>query len=117
MDHSFGERLRAIRKDKNLSQQQLALMAGLHSTYISKIESGLMRPPAARTILRLCNILKTDPEEFFLLAHKVPADFNQAMSSNPAVLEFVRRAQSMELTENEWQTMTEELAHLREHHI
>ncbi len=76
-----------------------------------------MRPPAASTILKLCNILETDPEELLVLAHKVPDDFGKAMSSNRAVLEFVHRAQSMELTENEWQTMTKELANLRERRI
>jgi transcriptional regulator with XRE-family HTH domain len=113
MGQAFGERLRAIRKKRNLSQQKLASMAGLHFTYISKIERGLSSPPAASTILKLCNILETSPEELLVLAHKVPVDFGKTMSSNRAALEFVRRAQSMGLKESEWQALTRELARLR----
>lgn len=36
----FGQRLRAIRKSKNLSQEDLAAKAGLHRTYIGSIERG-----------------------------------------------------------------------------
>lgn len=34
----FGERVRKIRKDKGLSQEQLAFKANLHRTYIGMIE-------------------------------------------------------------------------------
>ena len=36
----FGERLRQLRKQKDLSQEQLAAKADLHRTYISDIERG-----------------------------------------------------------------------------
>ena len=36
----LGERIRAIRKSKDLSQEQLAELAGLHPTYISDVERG-----------------------------------------------------------------------------
>lgn len=34
----FGDRVRTIRKDKNLSQEELAEKANLHRTYIGMIE-------------------------------------------------------------------------------
>ena len=34
----FGEKVRNIRKEKGLSQEQLAFKAGLHRTYIGMIE-------------------------------------------------------------------------------
>ncbi|MFK7979825.1 MAG: helix-turn-helix domain-containing protein [Saprospiraceae bacterium] len=34
----FGERVRKSRKDRGLSQEQLAFKAGLHRTYIGVIE-------------------------------------------------------------------------------
>jgi transcriptional regulator with XRE-family HTH domain len=34
----FGERVRDLRKSKNLSQEELADKAGLHRTYIGMIE-------------------------------------------------------------------------------
>lgn len=36
----FGEKLRSIRKKKELSQEELSFRAGLHRTYISDIERG-----------------------------------------------------------------------------
>lgn len=35
---TFGERVRKFRKDKGLSQEQLAFKANLHRTYIGMIE-------------------------------------------------------------------------------
>jgi len=36
----FGQKLREIRKQKKLSQEELSFKAGLHRTYISDIERG-----------------------------------------------------------------------------
>lgn len=36
----FGDKLRELRKQKGLSQEDLALKSGLHRTYISDIERG-----------------------------------------------------------------------------
>ncbi len=113
MGQTFGESLRAIRKQKGLSQLQLATKAGLHFTYISKIEKNLVPPPAANTIVKLCSILEIPPEQLLVLARKTPAEFVKAISSSRAALEFVRRAQSMGLSEGEWQNLTQELRRLR----
>jgi len=40
----FVERLRILRKQKNLSQTELGQQAGLHSTHIGRFERGLSRP-------------------------------------------------------------------------
>jgi len=36
----FGERLREVRLEKELSQEKLAELAGLHRTYVSSVERG-----------------------------------------------------------------------------
>jgi len=36
----FGERLKELRKERGISQEQLAFKADLHRTYISSIERG-----------------------------------------------------------------------------
>jgi len=48
----FGERLRAIRQKKNVTQQALADKAGMSLTYISNMEHGL-KVPSLTTIIRL----------------------------------------------------------------
>jgi len=40
----FADRLRTLRKQKNLSQTQLGQQAGLHYTNIGRFERGLARP-------------------------------------------------------------------------
>lgn len=37
----FGERLRKVRRQKKISQEGLADLAGLHRTYVSSVERGL----------------------------------------------------------------------------
>lgn len=36
----FGEVIRMLRKDQNISQEELAFKAGVHRTYIGMIERG-----------------------------------------------------------------------------
>ena len=37
---NFGKQMKAIRKDKGLTQEQLAEKIGIHPTYVGKIENG-----------------------------------------------------------------------------
>ena len=39
-----GERLRALREKKGLTQEQLALLAGVRQSVVSKIERGVIDP-------------------------------------------------------------------------
>ncbi|MCC7420490.1 MAG: helix-turn-helix transcriptional regulator [Planctomycetaceae bacterium] len=36
----FGQRLRALRTEQNISQEKLGEMAGLHRTFVSMVERG-----------------------------------------------------------------------------
>jgi transcriptional regulator with XRE-family HTH domain len=36
----FGQRLREVRRQKGISQEKLADLAGLHRTYVSLVERG-----------------------------------------------------------------------------
>ena len=44
--NGFPERLRQLRKQKNLSQTELGKLAGLHYTHIGRYERGVSRPTA-----------------------------------------------------------------------
>jgi len=52
----FADRLRSLRKQKNLSQTELGQQAGLHYTHIGRFERGLSRP-GGDTLKRLADAL------------------------------------------------------------
>jgi transcriptional regulator with XRE-family HTH domain len=56
----FGQRLRALRKQRELSQEKLAELAGLHFTYVSSVERG-KRNLSLINIVRLARALKVSP--------------------------------------------------------
>lgn len=55
----FGEVLRAVRTEREISQQDLALEADLDRTYISMLERGL-RQPTLSTLIALASAMGTD---------------------------------------------------------
>ena len=57
---AFARRLRRIRQERGLSQEQLASIAGLDRTYVSSCEAG-RRNATIRTIDRLSGALGVDP--------------------------------------------------------
>lgn len=59
---SFGRVLRQLRKDAGLTQEQLALEAGIERNYVSLIERGINQP-ALRVIFKLAEALDTTPSE------------------------------------------------------
>lgn len=56
----FGQRLRELRENAGLSQEELAHFAALHRTHISLIERG-QRSVRLETIERLARALKLNP--------------------------------------------------------
>ena len=56
IEKHFGTVLRRVRKGKNLSQIELANLAGLDRTYISLMERGL-RKPSIDVLFRLAKAL------------------------------------------------------------
>ena len=60
----FGQRVRALRKERGLSQEELADLSGLDRTYISGIERGL-RNVALRNIEALAKALDVSISELF----------------------------------------------------
>lgn len=58
----FGEYVLKLRKARNLSQEQLAELAGLHRNYIGGIERG-ERNVALINIVRLAKALGVPPSE------------------------------------------------------
>lgn len=64
----FGERLKAIRTARNLSQADLAQLLGVSGAYISALENGKKQPPPHALVIGLASILNVDADELWRLA-------------------------------------------------
>lgn len=61
----IGERIRELRKSKNLSQGDLCEKIGMERGYLSKIETGVLHNPTYLTLRSLKRALKVSWGELF----------------------------------------------------
>jgi transcriptional regulator with XRE-family HTH domain len=61
---AFGKRMRILRQAKNISQERLAEISGLHRTYISSVELG-KRNISLRNIEKIAKALGVGISQFF----------------------------------------------------
>ena len=60
----FGNRVRALRNNAGISQEELAFRAGLHRTYLGGVERG-ERNPSLESILKIAGALEVSPGQLF----------------------------------------------------
>lgn len=66
IDYSaVGKRISLIRKNRGMTQEQLAEKAELSNIYISHIENS-RSIPSLETLMKLCSALDTTPDELLL---------------------------------------------------
>lgn len=58
----IGDKIRELRKEKNLSQLELARLAGISNTYLSDIEVGRTFP-SLKVIVSVSKVLEIDCSE------------------------------------------------------
>lgn len=103
----FGTCLRSWRLEADLSQRELARRAEFNFSYLSKIEAGLVAPPAEDKVRALVAALgrgEDDTERLLGLARasRIPSDVvKAALIRNPGVGALLRRIQNRRLTEQE----------------
>ena len=65
IDIQFGSRIAALRKQRNISQEELAERCGVHRTYIGSIERG-EKSPTLNTIERFAKGLNVSITDLFV---------------------------------------------------
>lgn len=83
---TFGERIRELRKAKNLTLRDVAAKVKVSFTYVSKIENHKLdfgEYPSEELIRKLAKVLGGDVDELLLLAEKIPEDIRQRVLARP----------------------------------
>lgn len=96
MDYKdLGNRVRTVRRQQSLTQEQLAEKVGISSSFLGHIERGT-RVASLDTLVALCNTLNVTPE--YLLSaslhnfdHKMPEGLSERERAK--LSEFLRLAQ------------------------
>jgi len=83
---TFGEKVRELRKAKNLTLRDVAAKVDINFTYLSKIENGKLDFsdfPSEKLIRKLAKALGGDTDELLLLAEKVPDGIRKRVVERP----------------------------------
>ncbi len=94
-DETFGQRIQRLRRERGLTQRQVAAELGIDFTYLSKLENDRGEPPGEDTVRRLAAVLQTDEEMLLALAGKVPAELRERAQRDVEFARFLRRLPSV----------------------
>ena len=94
----FGAFIRARRLEKKVSLRKLAEWVGINFTYLSKIESGDLPPPAEDKIRMLSQHLELDVDDLFSLAQRVPGDLGH-LALRPKIPLLLRATETLDETQ------------------
>lgn len=96
MMNDFGTKLKQLRKERRITQRDLADRTGIDFTYISKMENGkLENPPSEKTITNIAESLGANAEELLLLARKVPFGIKNTIINDKLATAFLRKIPTM----------------------
>jgi len=110
---TLGEKIRQLRKQKKLTQRQLAEMVQIDFTYLSKIENDrLDYTPSVKTLHQLAKALDADELELLDLAQKVPDPLAGILADKHG-LQFFRKASEIIKEPEGWERLTQELKRLQ----
>ena len=82
----FGLRVRVLRDEQGLTQQELADRLEVSVSYISKVENERLHfgdYPSEKFIHRLAEELKADEDELLLLTDRVPRSIRKRIKERP----------------------------------
>ena len=91
---TFGERVRELRKAKNLTLRDLAAKVKVNFTYLSKIENHKLDfgdYPGEGLIRKLAKALGADEDELLLLAEKVHDEIRRRVVQRPDAFRKIAR--------------------------
>jgi transcriptional regulator with XRE-family HTH domain len=88
---TFGMRIQRLRRERKLTQREVAQKLGIDFTYLSKLENDRGESPGEDLVRRLAEELQTDVEELLALAGRVPGELRERAQSDVEFARFLRR--------------------------
>ena len=79
---AFGDRVRQLRRGKNIGIKVLAKHCGVNVAYLSRVEAGKVSPSQS-LIEKLAHVLHHDQDELSLLAQKLPETWLSWLATDP----------------------------------
>ncbi|MEO2013277.1 MAG: helix-turn-helix transcriptional regulator [Fuerstiella sp.] len=104
---TVGQRIREIRKQRNLTQRELAERVGINFTYLSRVENDRLdaeQTPREETLQKIAKALRADPDELLLLARRIPDAFRDRILAKPGIFRRI-----LKLSDNALEEMLEGL--------
>lgn len=102
---TFGQRIKELRRERSLTQRQVAERAGVDFTYLSKMENDrLEHTPSIKTLQDLARALEADELELMELANKLPPVLG-AIARDKEALRFFRRATATITSPEGWRDL------------
>ncbi len=97
---TVGARIRQIRKDRNLTQRELADRVGINFTYLSRVENDRLdadQTPREETLQKIAKALDADADELLLLARRIPDAFRNRILSKPGIFRRILKLSDRDL--------------------
>ena len=120
---TFGEYLRKLRIDRNITLRKFAEMIGKSATLISGIENGDKVAPSdevLRCIIEKLNLNSIESETLYDLAadtktnNPIPADITETIKNSNTVKVALRVAKNLDATDEEWEDFMRRLQEKRD---
>jgi transcriptional regulator with XRE-family HTH domain len=88
---TFGQTLRRLREEAQISLRTFAKMVDRTPTYISKIERDELDPPAETVVKEMARILKQNENDMIALAGRIPSDLPEIIRQQPREMALMLR--------------------------
>lgn len=114
---NFGEKLKSIRVEKDISLRKLAEKLGVSAPYLSDVERGQRKPLSGEYIDRVAEVLNLTPEERQSLFDAAAAVRGDVVASDVIlyagevknVSAALRKARELNLGDEEWLQIIEDM--------
>jgi transcriptional regulator with XRE-family HTH domain len=93
---SFGETIKKLRRERDLTQREVAEKIGIDVTYLSKLENGRGEMPSEKLIRELASVLDADVEELLALAGRIPNEIRELALADVDFARFLRKIPEMD---------------------